>query len=88
MAPDASDADRRAEDRRAEDRADDDRTRGDHDLLVKFGADLAHLNDVVATLVTRLEFAPVKLIAYGIVGLMLSGIIASILALVVNTKLK
>lgn len=78
--------DRRQEERRYDDRRLKDTARSDHDLLVEVCSDVRHIEETVDQLVTKLEFAPVKLIAYALVGMLLSGIVAAILALVVHVK--
>ncbi len=87
---DSAPAERRRQVTRAEDRAREalvaQLAAADHDLLVTLHADMRHLESLVGSLVSRLEFAPVKMIAYGMVGLVLSGVLASLLALVIRGK--
>ncbi len=40
----------------------------------------------IEKLVTRLEFAPIKLIVYGLVGSILAGVIAGLLATILRGK--
>ena len=44
---------------------------------------LEELEDDIQSLVTRVEFTPVKLIAYGMVGMILSRVVAKLLTLVI-----
>ena len=44
---------------------------------------LEELEDEIQSLVTRVEFTPVKLIAYGMVGMILSTVVAQLLTLVI-----
>lgn len=44
---------------------------------------LEELEDEIRSLVTRVEFTPVKLIAYGMVGMILSTVVAQLLTLVI-----
>ena len=69
-------------------RADDDeRRRRDQEMsneVAVLKSDVIYLKGEVAKLVTRLEFAPVKQIVYGLVGTLLSGVIVGFLALVIR----
>ncbi len=44
---------------------------------------LEELEGEIQSLVTRVEFTPVKLIAYGMVGMILSTVVAQLLTLVI-----
>lgn len=57
----------------------------DHDLLVDLCTRVEHLENRISEMVSKLEFAPVKIIAYGIVGICTSSILGAIVALVVRT---
>ena len=72
------------EEQRYDERRATDRALSDHDLLVELAADVRHIELTLDKLVTRTEFAPVKLIAYALVGMLLSGIVGGLLALVVH----
>lgn len=43
-------------------------------------AELKHLQDQIATLVTRPEFTPVKLIVYSLVGSIFTGVLGALLS--------
>jgi hypothetical protein len=45
-------------------------------------AEVHAMKTLVATLVTRVEFTPVKLIVYGLVGSILAGVVGALLSLV------
>lgn len=66
----------------------------DHDLLINLGAEVRHLTremDIFmaradSSYVTRAEFTPVKIIAFGFVTLVMTGIIGALLALLIKGK--
>ena len=43
-----------------------------------------HMLTKLETLVSKMEFTPVKVLVYGMVGIILSGVIAALLALVIR----
>lgn len=61
-----------------------DRHSDDHDLLVDLCARVEHLENEIAKMVSKLEFAPVKVISYGIVAICTSSLLGAIVALVVR----
>jgi len=65
----------------------------DHTLLARIDERTRHVESAIAALtleideyVTRVEFQPVKLIVFGLVGLILSGVFAAIITLVLSTR--
>ena len=60
--------------------------RGQHnaELLVRIDERTARQERDTAKYVTREEFAPIKGLVYGLVGLLLTGVIGAVLALVIR----
>ncbi len=56
----------------------------DHDRIVHIETMMSNIREDIAELVTRTEFQPVKMVVFGLVGLILSGVAAAIIALVVR----
>lgn len=56
----------------------------DHDRIVHIEAMMSTIRSDIEELVTRTEFQPVKLVVFGLVGLILSGVGAAMVALVVR----
>ena len=52
--------------------------------LTKLEMRLGYVERTLESLVTKLEFAPIRLIVYGLVGLILSSVVAALVALVVK----
>lgn len=68
----------------SEDARDDDRV---HEIiLTKLELRVGYLERTIEALVTKLEFAPVKLLVYGLVGLICSSVVAALVALVVRAN--
>jgi hypothetical protein len=98
MAPDEQSVDRRQIEQRQDDRLREAAIRetalSDHDLLIELRADVRHLASTLdifmaqvdLTYVKREEFKPVRNVVYGIVTLILSGVIGGLLALVLKGK--
>lgn len=61
---------------------------GDHDLLIKVEAKLdgliASFNSSNATYVTKEAFDPVRRIAYGLVGVIVTAVVLAVIALVIK----
>lgn len=55
-----------------------------NESLIRMEMRLGFVERTLETLVSKLEFAPVKLIVYGLVGLLCSSVVAAIVALVVR----
>lgn len=58
--------------------------RSDRDLLIAIDTRQKAMQESMLTLVTHVEFAPVKYIAYSLVGMVLSGVLAALIALVLK----
>lgn len=56
----------------------------DHELLIRIDERLRMVHDALPGLVTRREFAPVRLIAYGLVGAISAIIVGVMVFLLVN----
>lgn len=56
----------------------------DHDMLVRMEERLENVENIITGLVTKIEFAPVKLIVFGLVSILLSSIIGAIVATVIR----
>ena len=56
----------------------------EEELLARMDERLKHLEAMVAQLVHRAEFMPVKMIAFGLAGLLLSSLVAAIVAQVLK----
>lgn len=54
------------------------------DLLARMDERLKTVEALVKTLVTRLEFSPVKLIAYGLVASVLIAVLSAVIGLVIH----
>ena len=55
-----------------------------HEAMVKMEMRLGFVERALEDLVSYLEFAPVKLIVYGLVGLILSSVVAAVISIVVR----
>ena len=49
-------------------------------------ATIENINDKLKTFITKDEFAPVKIIAYGLAGSILMGVVGALLSLVIYKK--
>lgn len=56
----------------------------EHSMLARLDERVKHVEAMVQSLVTRVEFAPVRMIAFGLAGLILSAVIAAIVASVLQ----
>lgn len=56
----------------------------DRDLLARLDERVKHIEQMVQQLVTRVEFVPVKMIAFGLAALILCSVIAAIVASVLQ----
>jgi translation elongation factor EF-1beta len=57
----------------------------DHEsLLARLDERVKHIETMVHTLVTRVEFTPVKAIAFGLAGLILCSVLAAVVATVLH----
>ena len=54
---------------------------GDHDLLVRIDERLAGMECSMKTFITRAEFNPVQKIAYGLVVLIVTAVVGSVVSL-------
>ncbi len=55
-----------------------------HALLARIDERLKHLERMVEIFVTQMEFAPVRLIAFGLAGVVLAAVVAALVAQVLN----
>ena len=58
----------------------------DHDVLVRMEARLGNIERRFEEFVTKVEFIPVRAIAFGLVGLLCSSIVLAVVALVLTAK--
>ena len=59
----------------------------DHDLLIAIKTNIEAINQRLNTFVTQAEFLPVKMLAFGTVGIVGTAIICALLAIVVRQSL-
>lgn len=52
--------------------------------VIRIELEQAHMLAKLETLVSKLEFTPVKLLVYGMTGIILSGVIGSLITLVIR----
>ena len=56
----------------------------EHSMLARLDERVKHIEAMVQTLVSRVEFLPVKAIAFGLAGLALCSVLAAIIASVIH----
>jgi hypothetical protein len=54
-----------------------------HAMLARIDERLKHLEKMIDDFVTQMEFAPVKMIAFGLAGIALAAVVAALVAQVV-----
>jgi hypothetical protein len=59
----------------------------DHDILIAISTKTEAIEKLLATLVTKNEFTPVRLITFGMIGICMTGILLGVLALIVKPGL-
>jgi hypothetical protein len=55
-----------------------------HALLARIDERLKHVEKMVEIFVTQMEFAPVKMITFGLAGIALAAVVAAIVAQVIK----
>lgn len=56
----------------------------EHVLLARIDERLRHIERMIDDFVTRIEFAPIKALVFGLAGLMLSAVVAALVSTVVK----
>lgn len=56
----------------------------EHQMLARIDERLKHIERLIDEFVTRIEFAPIKALVFGLAGLMLSAVVAALVSTVVK----